>query len=540
MKLGRLISQVSLVMVLGVAVLGSTLAIASRTDDYAFFDPMIEIKTMLNRLYVEEIDDRELQDGAIAGMLETLGDPYTFYVPTDDQADFEKELTGEYVGIGAQVVVEDGWLTIVTPLEDSPAFRAGIMADDRVIRIDGESTWGLTADECVDRLTGEEGTPVDIVVERAGEEIPYTLVRAQIVTRIVKGFEREGDAWNFMIDPERQVAYIRLTQFTPGCAAPFAEALEAVGAADGTLGGLVIDLRWNPGGVLSDAVAIADMFLDEGIIVSTRGRNRPEEVARARQAGILPDFAVVVLVNGQSASASEVLAGALVDNDRAVVVGTRSFGKGSVQTVRNLPSGTGVLKITEQGYYLPSGRSIHRKDDSITWGVDPSEGFHVPLTNDELRDLIEVRRREDVIRPEDGAGAANWSDPDWIVHDLKDPQLAAAVHAVQLRVDQGTWVPTGQPGITGEDLLAREYLDNERLRERLLRELSRLDRRQETIRTAADLEETEPVDLIPDGVALRDGRLEVYDAAGTLVVSLRLTDGDLERWLMDAGVEKID
>lgn len=560
MKKDRRVFEASLVVILGVAVMGSTLAVTRGVNDYEWFNPVIDVKKILSDKYVEAPDQEALQQGAITGMIESLNDPYTVYVPPKHKRNFDKELTGEYVGIGAQVIEENGWLKVVSPLEDSPALQAGLMADDKIIEIEGKTTLNVPVDDCIAMLQGEPGTPVNIVIDRAGEKINLTIVRNHIKTKSVKGFHREeqdASNWMYLIDPARKIAYIRLTQFTPGCAEEIRAALDASGAGAGELKGLVLDLRFNPGGLLSEAVQIADLFLKDGVIVSTRGRPgvHTEEVARAREPGTYPDFPLAVLVNGSSASASEVLSGALVENDRCIVVGTRSFGKGSVQTLMNLENG-GELKVTEQGYYLPSGRSIQRKDDKAEWGVDPSKGFYVPMSVEELQEMIKVRLMHEVLRtgkpapaavePEKAAEQAeklkdespeDWSDPDWILETLKDKQLAAAVRAVQGRVDSGEWKPTGEEGIAGKMIALDELKRIRDFRERLTRELMRLDKQEEALEVAAeDKGAAEPQDLWADELDLTGGKLRIFDKSGTLVAVLDITGRDVERWLQDADV----
>jgi len=461
----RVYLDLALVGVLAVAVLGSTIALTSRADDdYAFFDPLIDIKYLLDTRYVKDLDDDELQNGAIRGMLEVVGDPYTAYVPGRARGDFEKELLGEYAGIGAQITIRDGWLTIVTPLDDSPAFRAGVMADDRVVEIEGESTMDITGDEAVDRLTGEPGTVVNIVVERDGVRIPIEITRERIKTRSAKGLTRDPEdpdaqEWRYFLDEQRGIAYLRLTQFTPQCSEEIAEALREMGATEGgRVNGLIFDVRWNPGGVLEEAIRIADLFLDDGVIVSTDGRSFPERIVEATVGReTFGDFPIVMLINDTSASASEVLAGALVENDRAIALGTRTFGKGSVQSVINLPSTDdgAQLKLTEQLYYLPSGRSIHRLDDSAEWGVDPTPGFYVPIDDREELELFNARRDKEIIRGgEDLAETEEWSNPTWIIETMRDRQLALALEALQVRIDEGEWRPTGEEGLAGNEIAA--------------------------------------------------------------------------------------
>ncbi|MFO0787670.1 MAG: S41 family peptidase [Phycisphaerales bacterium] len=544
--------RISLVGVLGIAVAGSTIALARKPSaDVQFFDPIIDVKSTLNSLYVEKLTDeqiKKMQDGAITGMLDALGDPYTIYVPADKVRDFNKDLTGEYVGIGASVNTRDGWLTIVSPLEDSPAYKAGVMADDRIIEIDGKTTQGLSVEECIDKLIGVAGTKVNIVIERKGEKIPMTLTRAPIKTRSVKGVHRmtdDAEKWDFRIDPVRRIGYIRLTQFTPGCAEEILNALIAAGINDPDpskrLQGLIMDLRDNGGGVLEEAIAIADLFLHEGTIVSTRGRNFPERIAKAQDKGTLPDVPLVLLINGSSASASEVLAGALVENDRAIAVGTRSFGKGSVQSVRKLPSGNGAeLKVTEQGYYLPSGRSITRKDTSAEWGVNPSKGFFVPMTDKELIDMYRVRRDLEIIKGGSGKTAEeDWSNPEWILSFLKDPQLSAAVKAVQGKIDGGSWASTGKEGPVGAQIAFDELTRARKLQQQLTREQIRVEKRIEALETASgDLAKAKVGDLWPEDVELSGGKLQITDKDGKVVTTLEITGNNLQRWLLDADVKK--
>lgn len=529
-------SFVFLTTILGIAVVGSTLAIAQRSTDFRFFDPLIDVKNIITKYAVEEPDPDALQRGAIEGMIETLDDPYAVYVPPQMSDEFEKDLTGEYVGIGAEVNMVEGVFTIVTPMEDSPAFRAGVLAGDKVIAIDGEHTEGLSIDECIKKLLGEEGTDVEITVQRdAGKTLDITITRAHIRSRSVRGFRRLDDTgtWDYLLDPDRRIGYFRVSQFTPNVADEIEQALDALHATDGSFGGLIIDLRWNPGGLLDQAIRIADMFLDEGVIVSTKGRAYEERVAHATAPGTLPGFPIAVIINGQSASASEVLSGALVENGRAVAVGTRSYGKGSVQSVHPIGgSATGAsFKLTEQRYYLPSGRSLQRTDDSAEWGVDPD--YYVPLDDDQLAELARIRRESEIIGKPDPS--ETHADPDWIREHLADPQFAFALGAVQRRVDTGDW-PERDPEAAHAAIEGEELSRLTLARERLLRELRRVERRAEAIRTGAP-DARAGRDLWPDDTPTEGGTVEVRDADGRLVATLKITGPDLERWLVDADVE---
>ncbi len=543
-------SMLPLVGILGVAVVGSTIAVAMNAmrmgdDQYSFFDPIVDVSTLINALYVEEADIEAMQRGAIEGMIEELNDPYTTFVPRRDTDEFSKDLTGEYVGIGAEVQIRDGWLTISSPLDGSPSWKAGVMADDRVVAIDGKSTEGFTIDESIDLLTGEPNTKVVITVERGTETIDIEIIRDHIKVQAVKGFMREGGdgEWMHLIDPSAGIGYIRLTQFTPGCAQEVKNAIEHTKRElGGDLNGMILDLRFNPGGLLDEAVEIADLFIEEGTIVSTKGRVFEEEIDRATRAGTITDLPLLVMVNGQSASASEVLSGALSDHNRAVILGTRSFGKGSVQTVRPLESGAGVLKITEQYYYLPSGRLLHRRDDSTEWGVDPTPGYFVPMTTDETLDMLRARREQEIIEHNDESEQIDLRDTNAVLAALNDPQLSAAVSVMQTRVNSGEFAPTGIEQNEPMDVALAELNALRTQEERLLRELARLDKRMQAAeqKVPGEIIANNPRDFWDDETNLEGGELVVRDAEGNVITTLNITGNNLEAWLVDADVEKKD
>jgi hypothetical protein len=278
-------------------------------------------------------------------------------------------------------------------------------------------------------------------------------------------------------------------------------------------------------------------------------------VKRAVGPGTLPEFPIIMIQNSESASASEVLAGALVDNGRAVILGTRSFGKGSVQSLVELDAGSGSeLKMTEQGYFLPSGRSITRKDDNPDWGVDPSPGYFVPVTDAQLREMFDVRRRLELLQNGSTEHAAQdadltvaqatnikmeWDSVDWVLNELKDPQLTAAVRAMQARVDSGEWKTTGESLPQRGQIAAGELVRTRQWRERLVRELLRAEKRLDALETAAaDAEADDARDFWADDTDLAGGTLEVRDKDGKVVATLSITGNNVERWLLDADVEK--
>jgi carboxyl-terminal processing protease len=519
---------------------GAASAPSNAQDRYKFFDPIVDVQALIEQRFVEDPNFDEIQRAAIEAMVEALGDRYSEFIPAADIAEFDKQTRGSYVGIGAEVRMDNCWLIIASPLEDSPAFKAGVMAEDRVTAIDGVSTCDLSLNECIARLTGEPGTPVTITVDRGGETLDITITRQKIDTPTVKGVHYTDDGWDFWIDSEQKIAYVRLTQFTVASTRDLTDTLRSL--SEKGMNGLVLDLRFNPGGLLGAAIEIADLFLNEGTIVSTKGRNYPEQRATARRPGTLPDFPMVVLVNRNSASASEIVAGALADNNRAVILGERSFGKGSVQEVIPLPSGAGQLKLTEKYYYLPSGRSLHRKEGATTWGVDPSPGFYVPMTDDEWREMTRLRRESEIIRTGQNAEEQDWSNPDWILEHLKDKQLAAAVEALEAKVRTGEWKKSGldsQP----ETLAAAELERTVEYRERLLRELARVETQLTTLEQGAGdkaddaMAERGP---LPNDDNLEGGSVEVFDKDGKKIATLRITGPDLNRWLFDAPVKPAD
>jgi carboxyl-terminal processing protease len=344
--------------------------LANRDDDYRFVRTLVDIHRQVAAHYVEPVDQARLQQAAIDGMLGQL-DPFTVYVPPARTKEFDRALEGSFEGVGIQINQrENGQIEVIAPIEGSPAFKAGIQPGDILSKVNGDSLEGLRIDAVVKKITGEAGTSVTLTMQRGGQSLDFTMKRQQVVVPTVKGFARKSDnTWDWFIARQPRVGYMRITQFTPSTFDAAKEALE--GLLSQGMAGLILDLRYNPGGQLQQAVDLVDLLLAEGTIVVTRGRNRPEEVRKAQKDGTLPQFPLIVLVNEHSASASEIVAGSLMDNGRAMVVGSRSYGKGSVQEVVRLDGGSGELKLTVAYYYLPSGRLVHRRKDATDWGVEP-------------------------------------------------------------------------------------------------------------------------------------------------------------------------
>lgn len=459
---------------------------AGRRDDLSWFDPIVDVRAMVLDDFVGEADASRMQEAAITGMLRTLDDPYTVWIPPRMEGEFDKQMRGSYVGIGAEIDLEHDRLRIVSPLEDSPSLEAGVRAGDVVLSIEGTDTLGLGTDECIELLMGEEGTTVSIVVRhRDGEEETIEIVRRRIETRSVKGVRRHGEGWDFVLDAERGIGYIRLVQFTERSIEEMRAALSTLEAAD--CRGIVLDLRFNGGGTLDGAIDIADLFLDRGVIVSVRDREGRGRSWTADDDEDDHDQPMVILVNDGSASASEIVTGALQSHDRAKVLGERTFGKGSVQEVRVLPDRRGTLKITTARYYLPDGRNLDRHGDVETWGVDPDPGFAIDLDPDDYVRIVERRRRYEPIDASSEIEPASFADPGWIEETLGDPQLAAAVRALAIRLDDGTWPRVGEdpsPALVAKSELAEQVA----FRARLLDELRSTEDRIRELEVAAGAE----------------------------------------------------
>lgn len=333
-------------------------------DRYADLQNFTKVLNLVEQYYVEEVDTKKLLYGAIKGMLREL-DPHTNFMPPDIFKDFETETSGEFGGLGIEISVQNGILTIISPIEDTPAWEAGIKPGDKVIAVDGNSTKGLSLVEASQLMRGKKGSPVVLRIVRDNEEEPQDIkiVRGSVKIRSVK-----------YTDLEDGYAYIKITSFIENTARDLEKAIDTHMKNSKKMEGLIIDLRRNPGGLLDQAVKVSDMFLKDGAIVSTMGRNKKEkEVSVASKKGRFTEFPIIILVNEYTASASEIVSGALQDNKRALIVGQRTFGKGSVQSVVKLGDGSG-LKLTVARYYTPQGVSIQAegiKPDIEIEEVDP-------------------------------------------------------------------------------------------------------------------------------------------------------------------------
>ena len=366
-KSSRMIRKISLIFLGAIAGAGFTLlatqphsvfvgasAKAASSDPYRQLNLFGDAFEMVRANYVEKPDDSKLVELAINGMLAGL-DPHSSYMDLKSFRDIGVQTRGEFGGLGIEVTMEDGLVKVVAPIDDTPAAKAGVMANDVITKLDDEQVHGLTLDQAVEKMRGPVNTKIKLTITRKGSDKPIDVTIARDVIRVKSlRSHNEGD----------DVGYIRITQFneqtTEGLKKAIADLTSQLGADK--VKGFVVDLRNNPGGLLDQAISVSDAFLDKGEIVSTRGRNA-EETQRfnARPGDLIKGKPVIVLINGGSASASEIVAGALQDHKRATLVGTRSFGKGSVQTIIPLGAGNGALRLTTARYFTPSGRSIQAK-----------------------------------------------------------------------------------------------------------------------------------------------------------------------------------
>lgn len=355
---------------------------------YEQLDLFGDIFERIRSTYVEEVDDVALIEAAINGMLTSL-DPHSSYLPPKDYDEMQVETKGEFGGLGIEVTQENGFVKVVSPIDDTPAYRAGLEAGDFVTHIDGESVLGLTLNDAVELMRGPVGEEIVLTIFREGTDEPFdvTIVRDIIKLTAVK------------VRTEGRAIVVRITSFTEktysNLLEGIAEEVEANGGVD-NIDGFVLDLRNNPGGLLSQAIAVSDAFLNAGEIVSTRGRNvEDSDRFNARNGDLAEGKPIVILINGGSASASEIVAGALQDHRRAIVIGTKSFGKGSVQTIMPIQD-SGAMRLTTARYYTPSGRSIQAL--GITPDILVEQRPRVEVEEEDEEDQNRRRRNEADLR----------------------------------------------------------------------------------------------------------------------------------------------
>jgi C-terminal peptidase prc len=406
----------------------------------------------------EDLANHKDLDYALQRMMSPL-DPYTTYVDPETLAQFKRETGGHFTGIGVQIRVDSArdMLVVISPIKDSPAYRAGLQAGDIITEVVREvdangkrlakpevlSTKAMPIQDAVKYITGKPGTKVKLTVEREGVDKPlhFEIRRGMVEVESVLGTHRNSDdSWDYVIDPEYQICYIRLTSFQTNTARDLARVVEKL-KSDPGIKGLVLDLRFNPGGLLTSAVEISDMFIDDGLIVTIRPRVGRESPYSGEHDGSYLDFPMVCLVNGQSASGSEIVAACLQDHKRAIILGERSYGKGSVQNIQ--PFEEGELKLTTASYWRPNGKNINKSStsgkDDAEWGVTPDKGFAVKLTGKERDELDDYLHKAEVIARRD----VSPKDPK---ADFQDKQLEMALKYLRGQIKLASRVPVKKAG----------------------------------------------------------------------------------------------
>jgi carboxyl-terminal processing protease len=406
-----------LLLIPGLIVLALTLAYAApspdREQDYRLVRLVVEVLSVVEHNYVQELEPAQRQklvEDMINGGLERL-DPHSAFFNAHDLQQFDQTTEGNFGGVGIQLVIDraSGVLQVASPMVGTPAYEAGVLAGDLILKVDGKSTEGWRVNDAGKHIQGKPGTEVTLTVlhEGANEPVDLTMKRALIEVETLMGDQRSPTnpkQWDYFIDPAAKIAFIRLLTFNERSTKELRKAVEDVDKAGAKA--IILDLRDNPGGLLKAAVEIADTFLNDGQIVSIRTRKGISDIYEARPNDTLFEPAkskpLVVLVNKNSASASEIVAAALQDHQRAVVIGERSYGKGSVQNIIRVPKDqpSSALKLTTASYWRPNGRNIHRlvdAKDTDEWGVTPNDGFLITLKDEErLQYLIDRRQRDNV------------------------------------------------------------------------------------------------------------------------------------------------
>jgi carboxyl-terminal processing protease len=399
---------------------------SNSADTYKQLNLFGDVFELVRADYVDEVSDETLVEGAINGMLTAL-DPHSNYLNSKNFNDMKVQTRGEFGGLGIEVSMENGLVKVVSPIDDTPAAHAGLKPGDLVTHLDGKPVQGLTLPEAVEKMRGPVNSDINLTIRREGKE-PFDVKLTRAVIRIQSVRSHiEGN----------NIGYIRVTSFNEQTDVGLNNAMKNLKAqANNKLIGVVLDLRNNPGGLLDQAVAVSDAFLDKGEIVSTRGR-RSDDAQRynARPGDIAAGLPVAILINGGSASASEIVAGALQDHHRAVLIGTRSFGKGSVQTIIPL-AGRGAMRLTTARYYTPSGRSIQAKGIDPDIVVEAAKIEHAPTTDDKTAKAGDKPgdkaadkpgdKKDDKSDKGDSGGAQGTIDPS-VIGTADDYQLARAV-----------------------------------------------------------------------------------------------------------------
>lgn len=402
-------------------------------------DAVSEVRNLIRKQFAGKKDERALTEAAIRGMLQGLNDPYSEFLPQEKFRQMEQEIKGSLAGIGAHLAPEKDRLLIVTPLPGSPAQKAGLQSRDSITSIDGKGVGDFTLEKAIQAIRGPSGTQVRLGIRRAnGSEEEIVVTRGEVILPSVKGWSVDRDGvWHLWLNRDARVGYVRITDFRSRAPEEFKSAVKRLAG----MKGLILDLRHNPGGLLTATTEIAETLLAEGTIVTVWTGEKLDQTYQTKSKALIPFVPLIVLVDEKTSSAAEILAGALKDNDRAVILGARTFGKGSVQSIHQL-AGEGAVKLTTAEFRLPSGRAIDRQRGAPEWGVDPTDGYFLPLSGEEQTTWQRVRAQKDLPVPS-SVEAPNLTDGE-IERDFADPQLAAALKSMMSRISHGAFIKTGQ------------------------------------------------------------------------------------------------
>lgn len=392
---------------LTILLLAALLALAcyQRAARNRFAATFAQAMNLITSDYVDEVEPRVLFEGAMNGMMDQL-DTNSGYTPPRDYRRFKEQLEGEFPGIGVMIQPneETNEIVVLAPIPGSPAAQAGLLARDAIVAINGKPTKDEPLEKALGTIKGPAGSTVDLTVRRPGEDelLQFTVARATIAIESILGDARRDDgSWVFHLLDHPRIGYVRIDSFGERTVDDLGAAFDSFRVGGQEIDGLILDLRGNEGGLLKAAVQTCDMLLDEGLIVSTRGRGGVEKASHSARPGVDldPSLPLVVLVDRYSASASEIVAACLQDHERAAIVGERSWGKGTVQSIEELEGGTSAVRLTIATYWRPSGQDIHKRrtsTDAEAWGVRPDEGLEVKLNKEQYQDLALARRNRDI------------------------------------------------------------------------------------------------------------------------------------------------
>lgn len=430
---------------------------------------LTKVEDLIRKNAAKEIDSKRLTEGAIKGMLESLHDPHSELLATEAFREIQTQLDGAFVGIGAQLALEKNTVVIVAPLPRSPAAKSGLKPGDEVLAVDGAKVGDLR--EAVSAIRGPQGSEVKLKIRRGGQELEVAVTRDVVPLATSKGISLDvmGN-WQHWLDSEAKLAYVQITEFNRRTVDDAQAALKTL--HDGGMKGLIVDLRGCPGGLLSESVKVAGLFLKAGTVATIRSRQQPEQKFDVDGTATQADVPLIVLVDDMTASAAEIVASALQDHQRAIVIGERTFGKGSVQTLIPVSDLDANLKITTAQIHRASGNMLQRSEKGSTWGVDPNEGYFIPLSSEQRATYRERRAQRDL------AGKVTLSGPDIVASiktQLADPVLAAAFQSLSAKIKTGDFEKTGRPLAEMQaQLTQRDALRLER--DQLLQKLKQIEK----------------------------------------------------------------